>query len=280
MSPDPVSSAGPPWEHAGRGRPRRTEPTHGTPLQSPNSEPGGTVGPVRGGCSRASPVAPQPPVPWHHVADVPVLGTPPALLPWGHVAVPSLSAPPPLLPSKGKGDGGGSGGGGYPWGPGGAWGCPGTSPSLCSSPPAAAVTRRAAGTATRRPRTPSSLTGTGQRPGVPEEPGQGVPGLGAGCERCLVSANDLGAALRSLFPLLCCLCSWHSSTGSCPAPWGTGRSPPPQHGPLPADGIGWHRTRQRLVSTQMLAPAALCSPTDPHLCCLVPCVPMSRVPTS
>lgn len=209
------------------------------------------------------------PVP--HMADVPVPGTPPALLPWGLVAVPSVSAPHLCSPAEGLVMGGRDWGWGVPLG---SWGATGLSqhlPLTLLLSPAAAVTRRAAGTATRRPRTPSSSTGTGQRPGVPGEPGQGVPVQG-GAD---VSAASLALTTSEPLRAPCSLFSAVCATGTAaPAP---ARGPGGQGGAPPARAIacGWHRTRQRLASTQMLAPAAPCGPTDPH-----PCVPMSPVPTS
>lgn len=83
-------------------------------------------------------------------------------------------------------------------------GCTHTPPSCPPSSPAAAATRRAVGTAMRRPQTPSSSTGRGGPGGG--GCGQGVPVLRAGGGRCLVSANELRAAL---LPAPCCLSVRH-----------------------------------------------------------------------
>lgn len=165
------------------------------------------------------PFLPRPPVPWHHMADVPVMASvspPPAQHP-GPLCSTRLSplhrcgAGPPYSTVQGWATLGGYMGGKWGFGgfsPGGwgVWGWPrpppgsphaGSSPRPC---PAAAATRRAAGTATRPPLTPSSSTGTGD-PGCGDPPAPrwgwgGVaavggplrhwvgesPGLGTGCE--------------------------------------------------------------------------------------------------
>lgn len=159
-----------PWEPAGCGCPRRTEPTPWHPAAEPKFRAWWHSGTSKGGLQQGGPL-------WHPSAPralaprgrCPCPGDPssPALL--GACGCPFRVCPPFLLPSKGVGDGGGGSGAGVLGGP-----------SLCSSPPAAAVTRRAAGTATRRPRTPSSSTGTdGAAPGGPRgATGQGAPVLG------------------------------------------------------------------------------------------------------
>lgn len=164
------------------------------------------------------------PVP--HMADVPVPGTPPALLPWGLVAVPSVSAPHLCSPAEGLVMGGGLGLGGTPGVLGGHGAVPAPPPH--SAPlPSRCCDKKSCGNRNETPSDPVIIDRYGAAPGGPRGARAGSPCAGGGgCERCLVSANDLRAAPRSLLPLLCCLCNWHCGTGSCPGPWGTRGSPP------------------------------------------------------
>lgn len=143
--------------------------------------------------------------------------------------------------------------------------------------PSRCCDKKSCGNRNETPSDPVIIDRYGAAPGGPRGARAGSPCAGGGgCERCLVSANDLRAAPRPLLPLLCCLYNWHCGTGSCPGPWGT-RGSPPQHGPLPAGGTERGSAsppprcllQQHRVAPRTLTPASPCPPS-PH----------PRVPTS